>query len=234
MNIHVVLSQSEATCKEIDSFLDDRIYEFNARATGYSDGKLLAGCVRDAHGDVNAGFSGHTWGGCCELSYVWVHERYQGQSVGRRLLEAAEGEARSRECKQVVLATHSFQAPGFYERLGYERKFVLEGVPLGHQKVIYVKRLQEEWCVSSKSGAVMEVEVTIQNLDGARTFQGSPADSQIVFERNGKKELLHGRISSFRSYCLSLALVSGWWGRLGPACASSHAGHHWRGERVHR
>ena len=31
-------------------------------------------------------------------------------------------------------------------------------------------------------------EVTIQNLDGPRTFQGNAAGDQIEFERNGMKE----------------------------------------------
>jgi hypothetical protein len=43
---------------------------------------------------------------------------------------------------QVVLATHSFQAPGFYERLGYERRYVIEGRPTGYADIIYVKALQ--------------------------------------------------------------------------------------------
>jgi ribosomal protein S18 acetylase RimI-like enzyme len=144
MKLPVVLSSSEADSKTVDAFLDDRIFEFNAAATGYSDGSLLAGTVRTAQGEIVAGFSGHTWGAYCELAYVWVHEAYRGQGLGTRLLHAAEAEAQSRGCEQVVLSTHSFQAPGFYERLGYGRLFALEGVPRGHQKVFYAKTLQGE------------------------------------------------------------------------------------------
>jgi len=59
------------------------------------------------------------------------------------LLRSAEAEALARGCKRVVLATHSFQAPGFYERLGYERKYTIEGRPEGHADIIYVKVLEE-------------------------------------------------------------------------------------------
>lgn len=38
------------------------------------------------------------------------------------------------------------------------------------------------------NGGQGKYEVTIQNLDGPRTFQGSAADGQIHFERNGLKE----------------------------------------------
>src|SRR4030095_8035426 len=85
------------------------------------------------------GFNGHTWGGCCELSNVWVDERYRGQGLRAALLRSAEAEAVARGCVQVVLATHSFQAPGFYERLGYERKYVIEGRQKGYADIIYVQ-----------------------------------------------------------------------------------------------
>jgi GNAT superfamily N-acetyltransferase len=144
MKLQVMLSSSEAECKALDSLLDDRIYEFNAEVTGQFDGRLLAGAIRTAQGEVVAGFSGHTWGAYCELSYVWVHESYRGQDLGSQLVQAAEAEAKLRGCEKVILATHSFQAPGFYERLGYERLFALEDVPRGHQKVFYTKQLQGE------------------------------------------------------------------------------------------
>jgi GNAT superfamily N-acetyltransferase len=142
MQVQVAPLQDEAQSQELESFLAERIYEFNSNATGYFDGKLLAGAVRNEQGEVIAGFSGHTWGGCCELSHVWVHEQHRGQGLGVALLASAEAETRSRGCVQVVLSTHSFQAPGFYESLGYERKYALEGRPQGHSQLIYSKRLQ--------------------------------------------------------------------------------------------
>ena len=40
--------------------------------------------------------------------------------------------------------THSFQAPMFYERLGYERKYAIEDRPVGHSNIVYVKVLIAE------------------------------------------------------------------------------------------
>jgi GNAT superfamily N-acetyltransferase len=88
-------------------FLDDQINEFNFAATGYTDGALLASFVRDEQGAIVAGVYGWTWGGCCEIRYLWVHELRRGQGYGSRLLEAAEHEAKRRGCAQVVLDTHS-------------------------------------------------------------------------------------------------------------------------------
>ena len=122
----------------------DRIYEFNVKATGYADGRLVAGTIQDDKGEMIAGVSGHTWGGCCVIDHVWVHERHRGQGLGKALMHAAESEAVQRGCEQVVLITHSFQAPEFYERLGYERKYAIEDRPKGYTDIVYVKRLSNK------------------------------------------------------------------------------------------
>ena len=144
MQATVVTLENDAECEALGAFLADRIYEFNSKATGYFDGRLLAGCIRSETGDVIAGFNGHTWGGCCELSYVWVHDQYRGRGLGTLLLGAAESEALARGCARLVVASHDFQAPGFYERLGYERKYAVEGRPLGHASIIFAKILRVE------------------------------------------------------------------------------------------
>lgn len=90
-----------------------------------------------------AGISGGTWGGCCELSHLWVDEALRGRGIGRALVGAAEGEARRRECTQVVLLSHEVQAPGFYERLGYETVGVVEGYPTGSAARWFRKRLAQ-------------------------------------------------------------------------------------------
>ncbi len=131
---------TDPTPAEID-FLEHRLYEFNAQATGISDAQGIAVFGRDAQGEVVAGLCGHTWGGCCEIRQVWVHEKHRGQGMGRRLLELAEKEARRRRCVQIVLATHSFQAPGFYRKLGFEIVDSLADYPRGHQHLRLRKRL---------------------------------------------------------------------------------------------
>jgi GNAT superfamily N-acetyltransferase len=132
---------NEAECQALEAFLVERIYEFNAQATGYSDGKLLGGRLRGEAGEVIAAFNGHTWGGCCVIAHLWVHEAHRGRGLGRELLQVAEAEAVRRGCAQVILSSHSFQAPEFYERLGYEKRAVIADWPKGHADIVYVKRL---------------------------------------------------------------------------------------------
>jgi GNAT superfamily N-acetyltransferase len=144
MQISAVVLLDEIQCQELETFLVERIYEFNSEATGYFDGKLLGGSVKNEAGEVIAGFSGHTWGGCCEISNLWVDKHHRGQGLGKTILRAAEAEALCRGCTQVVLTTHSFQAPEFYERLGYERRHEIEDRPKGYANIVFVKALRGE------------------------------------------------------------------------------------------
>ena len=122
--------------------LDDRIYEYNASRTGITDGRLLAIIVRDGDRNIIAGLYGWTWGRCCEVKTLWVHERWRSHGLGTGLMAAAEAEARRRGAAQMVLSTHSFQAPDFYRRLGFEPVGHFEDYPVGYQSIFLRKRLQ--------------------------------------------------------------------------------------------
>ncbi len=111
------------------SFLEDRLYDYNVEQTGSDDGKSLSIFVRDDAGEIVAGLRGWTWCGACRVQNLWVREDLRRRGYGRHLLGAAEQEARTRGCDQVLLDTYSFQAPLFYKKLGYEVIAVVEGFP---------------------------------------------------------------------------------------------------------
>ena len=122
-------------------FLEDRLYEYNRQQTGCDDGQLFAFFIRDEKGEVLAGLSGWTWAEACEIQSLWVHPDWRGQGYGRKLLEAAEQEARERGCRVIMLTSYSFQAPAFYQKNGYELAWQLKDFPPGHAHCILVKRL---------------------------------------------------------------------------------------------
>jgi len=125
-------------------FLEERLYEFNRAATGIGDGQGLGIFLRDGPGRIVAGAAGHTWGETCELRQVWVIDDLRRQGVGRRLMAAAEAEAIRRGCRQLLLTTHSFQAPGFYRKLGFEVVAEVPGYPRGHSQLVLRRVLSPE------------------------------------------------------------------------------------------
>jgi ribosomal protein S18 acetylase RimI-like enzyme len=130
----------EASSADVE-FLEDRLYDFNAGTTGISDGRTLGVFLRDESGAIVAGAAGHTWGETCELRQVWVAEAARGSGLGRRLMTEAEAEAVRRGCKQLVLSTHSFQAPEFYRKLGFDVVAEVPDYPRGFSHLILRKRL---------------------------------------------------------------------------------------------
>ena len=130
----------EPSSAEIE-FLEDRLYEFNAGTTGIGGGRSLGVFLRDESRNIVAGAAGHTWGDTCELRQVWVAAPVRGCGLGRRLMAEAEAEAVRRGCRQLVLTTHSFQAPEFYRKLGFEEVAALPDYPRGHSHLLLRKRL---------------------------------------------------------------------------------------------
>ena len=128
--------------RDLRDRLDHEINAFNIAVTGYRDARYLSLAARADDGDLLAGLNGWTWGGCGYIEYLWVRDDQRGNGLGTRLLAAAEDEIRRRGCDRVALNTHSFQAPGFYARLGYTECGRTPGYPAGHDHIHLVKQLQ--------------------------------------------------------------------------------------------
>lgn len=122
-------------------FMEDRLYEHNSAKTGQDDGQLFGFFVRNEKQEIIAGISGWTWAKACQIQTLWVHPSLRGQGYGEQLLQAAEEEARSRDCKIIMLESYSFQAPAFYQKHGYELAYRLADFPPGHQQNFLIKRL---------------------------------------------------------------------------------------------
>ena len=132
MDTHHFVVETSPTFADI-RFLEDRLYEYNVVQIGVDDGQWLAIFMRDDQQTIQAGLEGWTWCGSCYIRTVWVHQDIRGQGLGTKLLQAAEQEAIARGCQQITLESFSFQAPGFYQKLGYEVFAVLDEHPRSHQ-----------------------------------------------------------------------------------------------------
>ena len=109
--------------------------------TGRRDFRPVSVFLRDEGGSLVAGLYGFTWAGWLEIKLVWVREDQRGQGHGRQMLAAAEAEARERGCRRVWLDSYTFEAPTFYQHLGYEVFGSLVGNPPPHDRVFLTKTL---------------------------------------------------------------------------------------------
>lgn len=88
-----------------------------------------------------AGLTGETFGNWLCIKYLFVSENLRNQGIGRKIVISAENEARNRGCKYVFVDTFSFQAPAFYEKLGYRCVFSLTNYPYTGARYYYIKEL---------------------------------------------------------------------------------------------
>ena len=90
---------------------------------------------------IIAGLAGETYSGWLFIKYLWVSDALRGRRIGRALISAAEGRALERGCHSACVDTFSFQAPGFYRKLGYEAFGELL-YPPDFKRIFFQKRLQ--------------------------------------------------------------------------------------------
>jgi len=97
--------------------------------------------LRDAEGELRGGLVGESGWGWLHIEFLWVEESVQRRGYGRAMLARAEAEALRRGCHGVFLDTHDFQAPAFYQALGYEVFGVLDDYPRGFRRHFLRKSL---------------------------------------------------------------------------------------------
>ena len=119
----------------------DGLALYNVGRTGQDYWRPVKLFVRDETGLIRGGLTGDIWGGWLHIHILWLDESLRGAGLGRRLMEAAEAEARNAGCPYAHLDTHSFQATDFYKKLGYEEFGRLKNSPLGHEQLFLWKCL---------------------------------------------------------------------------------------------
>lgn len=125
----------------VDADVVDRgLGAHNVGAAPLHEVRVLATFARDARGRVVGGALGRTWGECAEIQQLWVDPAQRERGVGTRLVRAFEAAALSRGCRAFYLETFDFQAPRFYEKLGYRIAFALDVYPKGVVRYTMLRR----------------------------------------------------------------------------------------------
>lgn len=80
------------------------------------------------------------WNGM-QIGTLWVDEDMRGQGLGRKLMGMVEEEGKKRGATFAYTDTFTWQASGFYEKLGYSVYGKLEEFPPGNSLTYYRKSL---------------------------------------------------------------------------------------------
>lgn len=91
---------------------------------------------------IIGGIYGRSIWGTLEIKTFVVDELCRGKGIGTKLILEAENEAFQRNCRYISLDTFSFQAPKFYERLGFELIGTETDFPKGFEKYYYRKSIK--------------------------------------------------------------------------------------------
>ncbi len=118
-----------------------KLAAFEEAAAGPLDIRPLAILIKDEAGATLGGLIGRSLFRWLIVELLFVPEARRGRGLGAAVMARAEGIARERGCVGVWLDTYSFQAPGFYRKLGYEPFGQVDDHPPGATRHFMLKRL---------------------------------------------------------------------------------------------
>ncbi len=139
MNLRIELSQDPTEEQRTAILAPLRAY--NVAKAGPSAMETIALLVRDEHDAILGGLWGHTFYRWMFIDLLAVPEQGRGQGIGSKLMQMAEATARDKECVGIWLDTFDFQAPEFYQKMGFSQCGEIADYPLGHKRHFFQKRL---------------------------------------------------------------------------------------------
>lgn len=133
---------TDAPGAEAQAAIRGGLADYNLAQAGYRDARPLAVLVSDPDtSQVIGGLLGRTSMGLLFIDLFFLPVGLRKRGLGSRIIKTAEDEAARRGCTGAVLHTVTFQAPGFYERQGYQVLGRIECDPPGHTRICMTKKL---------------------------------------------------------------------------------------------
>jgi GNAT superfamily N-acetyltransferase len=140
MKLEIVTSENPAVAER--QALVDLLISYNASRVGETPFRQLALLLREPKQvEIVGGLYAYLLYDWLSIELLIVPEQYRGHGFGTELMRRAETYAANAGCVGIWLNTFSFQARGFYEKLGYEVFAALDEHPRGSQRFFLRKRL---------------------------------------------------------------------------------------------
>ena len=140
-----IITVTDAPSAEARAAVFNGLVGYNDAKVGRREGQPLAVLVSDpATAAVVGGVIGFSWSGVLAIDFVFLPERLRGLGLGALMLQRADAEARRRGCRAAVLFTMTYQAPGFYARLGWQEFGRVPSDPPGTERIYFRKEFAAE------------------------------------------------------------------------------------------
>jgi GNAT superfamily N-acetyltransferase len=140
MKLEIFTSEEPADTER--QALVDLLVNYNASRVGETPLRQFALLLREPQSvEIVGGLYAYLLYDWLSIELLIIPERYRGHGFGAELMRRAETFAADAGCIGVWLNTFSFQARGFYEKLGYEVFASLDEHPRGSQRFFLRKRL---------------------------------------------------------------------------------------------
>jgi len=128
--------------RAVERRVRDGLIAYNALKAGAPRYQALVLSARDAKGRLIGGLTGDLYWNALYIHLLWLKPSARSEGLGKRLMLEAERRARRARKELISLSTYSFQAPGFYRKLGYRSVGGIRGYPRGATRYFLVKRLR--------------------------------------------------------------------------------------------
>ena len=138
---HRLFTQSDSPSAADFCALFAALDEATAPIAGRSQLRPFALLLHDNAGTVIGGLWGHTAYSWLAIEMLIVPEPLRYRGIGSGLVHVAEAIARDRGCVGMQVTTFEFQAPRFYQGLGFHVFGIQEDHPPGHTHLYLSKRL---------------------------------------------------------------------------------------------
>jgi GNAT superfamily N-acetyltransferase len=96
--------------------------------------------IKNPEGELIGGLSAWTTLQNLIFDAIWIEQEYRGRGLGTKLMLEMEKIARKNGCIASQASCFSFQAPGFFEKMGYKTLGISDGYPSPNREFYLVKK----------------------------------------------------------------------------------------------
>ncbi len=125
--------------EEIDE-LRAALRAYNQSITALSNYHQLYIKVENDKNELIGGIYGKIAWRWLYIDLLWVHPEHRSEGIGKKLMQSIEKEANAREVFSYYVSTASFQAPVFYQKMGYQICGEIKDLPPGYTTYFFKKQ----------------------------------------------------------------------------------------------